>query len=83
MLNSRQAEMFYTIQKNHLCIFLLKRFTHLFFPIGITTIGLLADTLVGGAGEKADVRHKMLTDIRTETATLTQLVQEMRDLSLI
>ncbi len=49
----------------------------------ITTIGLLADTLVGGAGEKADIRKKMLTDIRAETATLTQLVQEMRDLSLI
>lgn len=49
----------------------------------ITTIGLLADTLVGGAGEKADIRQKMLTDIRAETATLTQLVQEMRDLSLI
>lgn len=49
----------------------------------ITTIGLLADTLVDGAGEKPDIRHKMLTDIRAETATLTQLVQEMRDLSLI
>jgi two-component system phosphate regulon sensor histidine kinase PhoR len=49
----------------------------------ITTIGLLADTLLNGASEKADIRDKMLQNIRAEADMLHQLVQEMRDLSLI
>ncbi|MBN1200863.1 MAG: PAS domain-containing protein [Anaerolineae bacterium] len=50
----------------------------------ITTIGLLAETLFDsidrGKGKKA---RKMADNIRREVDTLTQLVQEMRDLSLI
>jgi signal transduction histidine kinase len=49
----------------------------------ITTIGLLIETLTGGAIEKPDVREKMLSNVRAEAETLSQLVQEMRDLSLI
>lgn len=49
----------------------------------ITTIGLLVETLTGGAIEKPDVREKMLYNVRLEVETLSQLVQEMRDLSLI
>lgn len=50
----------------------------------ITTIGLLADTLVASATkEKPKKIRKMSADIRRETETLTQLVQEMRDLALI
>ncbi|MCI0709751.1 MAG: cell wall metabolism sensor histidine kinase WalK [Chloroflexi bacterium] len=49
----------------------------------ITTIGLIIDTLIGGAVEKPDVREKMLSNVRAEVETLSQLVQEMRDLSLI
>jgi two-component system phosphate regulon sensor histidine kinase PhoR len=49
----------------------------------ITTIGLLADTLLDGASENVDVRDKMLHNIRAEADMLHQLVQEMRDLSLI
>ncbi|MFP4320892.1 MAG: sensor histidine kinase [Anaerolineales bacterium] len=49
----------------------------------ITTISLLVDTLLGGAMDKKKNMRKMLKDIQRETATLTQLVQEMRDLSLI
>lgn len=50
----------------------------------ITTIGLLADTLVASATkEKPKKLRKMSADIRRETETLTQLVQEMRDLALI
>lgn len=50
----------------------------------ITAIGLLADTLLNiGVQEKPKRAKKMLNDIRREADTLTQLVQEMRDLSLI
>lgn len=50
----------------------------------ITTIGLLADTLLTTAiKEKPKRTKKMAADIRREVDTLTQLVQEMRDLSLI
>lgn len=50
----------------------------------ITAIGLLADTLLNiGTQEKPKRARKMLNDIRREADTLTQLVQEMRDLSLI
>jgi two-component system phosphate regulon sensor histidine kinase PhoR len=49
----------------------------------ITTIGLLAETLVAdGLTDKKRAR-KMLKDINVQVATLTQLVQEMRDLSKI
>jgi two-component system phosphate regulon sensor histidine kinase PhoR len=49
----------------------------------ITSIGLLADTLLNGALEKPKRAKKMLSDIRREVDLLAQLVQEMRDLSLI
>jgi two-component system phosphate regulon sensor histidine kinase PhoR len=49
----------------------------------ITTISLLVDTLLNGALEKGKKARKMLRDIQREVAILTQLVQEMRDLSLI
>jgi two-component system phosphate regulon sensor histidine kinase PhoR len=50
----------------------------------ITSIGLLADTLLNLAiKEKPKRTRKMAEDIRREVDTLTHLVQEMRDLSLI
>lgn len=50
----------------------------------ITSIGLLADTLLNVASQgKTKKSRKMARDIRREADTLTQLVQEMRDLSLI
>lgn len=50
----------------------------------ITAIGLLADTLVHGAAQgKVKKSRKIASEIRREVDTLTQLVQEMRDLSLI
>ncbi len=50
----------------------------------ITSIGLLADTLLTFAEREKPKRiRKMAKDIRRETDTLMQLVQEMRDLSLI
>jgi two-component system phosphate regulon sensor histidine kinase PhoR len=49
----------------------------------ITTIGLLTDTLINGAIDKPRRSKKMLAEIRREVDTLAQLVQEMRDLSLI
>ena len=50
----------------------------------ITAIGLLADTLLDIADrEKPKRLRKMVSDIKREVDTLTQLVQEMRDLSLI
>lgn len=50
----------------------------------ITAIGLLAETLFNVAQtEKPKRLRKMAKDIRLETDTLTHLVQEMRDLSLI
>lgn len=50
----------------------------------ITSIGLLADTLVTGAAQgKVKKSRKIASEIRREVDTLTQLVQEMRDLSLI
>ncbi len=50
----------------------------------ITAIGLLADTLVDGAAQgKVKKSRKIASEIRREVNTLTQLVQEMRDLSLI
>lgn len=50
----------------------------------ITAIGLLADTLLDIADrEKPKHLRKMVGDIKREVDTLTQLVQEMRDLSLI
>jgi two-component system phosphate regulon sensor histidine kinase PhoR len=48
----------------------------------ITTIGLLAETLLNYKG-KAKQMRKMAKDINREVDTLTQLVQEVRDLSLI
>lgn len=48
----------------------------------ITTIGLLAETLLNHQG-KAKRMKKMAMDISREVDTLTQLVQEVRDLSLI
>lgn len=48
----------------------------------ITTISLLADTLISGDVEKGR-RRKMLKNILQETMTLTQLVEEMRYLSKI
>ena len=50
----------------------------------ITAIGLLADTLIDLASKRLSKKAvKMAADIRREADTLTQLVQEMRDLSLI
>jgi two-component system phosphate regulon sensor histidine kinase PhoR len=49
----------------------------------ITTISLWVDTLLDGEMIKNKKIRKILKDIRRETATLTQLAQEMRDLSLI
>ena len=50
----------------------------------ITAIGLLADTLLNLAEQgKTKKTRKMAKDIHREVDTLTQLVQEMRDLSLI
>jgi two-component system phosphate regulon sensor histidine kinase PhoR len=50
----------------------------------ITAIGVLADTLLNSAlQEKPKKTRKMAGDIRHEVDTLTQLVQEMRDLALI
>lgn len=50
----------------------------------ITAISLLAETLINmGQAEKPKRLRKMLKDILRETNTLTHLVQEMRDLSLI
>lgn len=50
----------------------------------ITAIGLLADTLIDMAGKEKPKRvRKMAADIKREADTLSQLVQEMRDLSLI
>jgi two-component system phosphate regulon sensor histidine kinase PhoR len=48
----------------------------------ITTIGLLAETLLISRG-KAKQMRKLAKDISREVDTLTQLVQEIRDLSLI
>ncbi len=48
----------------------------------ITTIGLLAETLLSYQG-KAKQMRKMAKDISREVDTLTHLVQEIRDLSLI
>lgn len=50
----------------------------------ITAIGLLADTLLNLTEQgKTKKTRKMAQDIHREVNTLTQLVQEMRDLSLI
>jgi PAS domain S-box-containing protein len=50
----------------------------------ITAIGLLADTLLDSAiKDKPKRTRKLASDISREVETLTQLVQEMRDLSLI
>ena len=50
----------------------------------ITSIGLLADTLLDVANRgKTKRTRKMAKDIRREADTLTQLVQEIRDLSMI
>jgi two-component system, OmpR family, phosphate regulon sensor histidine kinase PhoR len=50
----------------------------------ITALGLLADTLMDNAlKEKPKRTRKMVRDIQREVGTLAQLVQEMRDLSLI
>ena len=50
----------------------------------ITAIGLLADTLIDMADKEKPKRvRKMAADIKREADTLSQLVQEMRDLSLI
>jgi len=50
----------------------------------ITAIGLLADTLIEMADKEKPKRvRKMAADIKREADTLSQLVQEMRDLSLI
>ena len=50
----------------------------------ITAIGLLADTLLESAEKEKPKRlRKMIADIKREVDTISQLVQEMRDLSLI
>jgi len=49
----------------------------------IQNIGLLAETLLSDNNHKPKKIRKMLKNIRRETDTLAQLVQEMRDLSLI
>lgn len=50
----------------------------------ITSIGLMVDTLLNDTIKQKPKRvRKMTTDIRREVDTLAQLVQEMRDLSLI
>jgi two-component system phosphate regulon sensor histidine kinase PhoR len=49
----------------------------------ITTIGLLAETVLSFDGGKPKKTYKMARDIQRETETLAHLVQEMRDLSLI
>lgn len=49
----------------------------------VTAIGLLIDTLLNGAIDKPRRSKKMLTDARYQLDTLTQLVEEMRDLSRI
>jgi two-component system phosphate regulon sensor histidine kinase PhoR len=50
----------------------------------ITAIGLLAETLFNVAQtEKPKKLRKLAKDIRVESETLTHLVEEMRDLSLI
>ncbi len=50
----------------------------------ITNIALLSDTLINVAEKEKPKRiRKMAKDIRVEANTLTQLVSEMRDLSLI
>ena len=49
----------------------------------VTSIGLLVDTLLNGAIKKPRRSVKIVEDIRREVDTITQLVQEMRDLSLI
>jgi two-component system, OmpR family, phosphate regulon sensor histidine kinase PhoR len=49
----------------------------------ITTIGLLAETILSFDKEKPKRTRKMAKDIQREAETLAHLVQEMRDLSLI
>jgi two-component system phosphate regulon sensor histidine kinase PhoR len=49
----------------------------------ITTIGLLADTLQDEKLRKSKKGGKMINNILREVSTLTQLVQEMRDLAQI
>lgn len=49
----------------------------------ITAISLLAETILSFDKEKPRRLRKMAKDILRETETLSQLVQEMRDLSLI
>lgn len=49
----------------------------------ITTIGLLADTLQDDKLRKSKKGGKMINNIIREVSTLTQLVQEMRDLAQI
>jgi two-component system, OmpR family, phosphate regulon sensor histidine kinase PhoR len=49
----------------------------------VTTINLMVETLIDDLGEKNKRVRKMLKDIQRQTATLIQLIQEMRDLSLI
>lgn len=49
----------------------------------ITTIGLLAETLEDDEVRRSKQGRKMIGSIRRELDTLTQIVQEMRDLSRI
>ncbi len=49
----------------------------------ITTIGLLAETLDDNNVRRSKKGRKMVNNIRREVDTLTQLVQEMRDLASI
>ena len=49
----------------------------------ITTIGLLADTLLSGALKKSKRSEKLVEQIRHSVDDLSQLVAEMRDLSKI
>lgn len=49
----------------------------------ITSIGLSVDTLLNGAADKPRRSKKMLLDIRRAVDTLTQLVEEMRYLSMV
>ena len=49
----------------------------------ITNVGLMAETLLNDEFNKPKKVRKMLKNIRRETDTLRQIVEEMRDLSLI
>ncbi|MDM8527765.1 ATP-binding protein [Anaerolineales bacterium HSG24] len=49
----------------------------------ITSISLLTETLLNGALDDPDVRYELVTKIADQTDSLSQLAQEVLDLSLI